>query len=51
MASLLERDVLGAELIRDKFNMKKMLVAASANGKVSENIWMHFCARVMLRDM
>lgn len=34
VASLLERDVLGTELIRDKFNMKKMLVSASASGKV-----------------
>ena len=37
VASLLERDVLGTELIRDKFNMKKMLIAASASGKVSDN--------------
>ena len=34
MASLLERDVSGAELIRDEFNMKKMIIAATANGKV-----------------
>ena len=34
VATLLERDILGTELIRDEFNMKKMLVAASASGKV-----------------
>lgn len=34
VASLLEGDVTGTELIRDEFNMKKMIVAAAANGKV-----------------
>ena len=34
VASLLERDISGTEMIRDEFNMKKMIVTATANGKV-----------------
>ena len=35
VASLLERDLTGSELIRDEFNTRKMIVAATANGKVT----------------
>lgn len=34
LATLLERDITGSELIRDKFNMRKMIITATANGKV-----------------
>jgi hypothetical protein len=34
VAGLLETDLTGKDLIRDEFNMRKMIVAASANGKV-----------------
>ena len=35
VASLLETDLMGKDLIRDEFNLRKMIVTASANGKVS----------------
>ena len=34
VASLLERDRSGTDLIRDEFNTNKMIIAATENGKV-----------------
>ena len=34
VASLLETDLTGKDLIRDEFNLRKMIIVASANGKV-----------------
>ena len=35
VASLLETDLTGKDLIRDEFNMRKTIITASANGKVT----------------
>lgn len=35
VGSLLQTDLTGAGMIRDEFNLRKMIIAASANGKVS----------------
>lgn len=36
VTSLLQTDLTGAGMIRDEFNLRKMIIATSANGKVTQ---------------